>query len=74
MRWPQLRNKFLNTKSEIDRKAYSKQPNYCVTHLKKAKQTFFGNINTTDITDIKTFSRTVNFFAEIKLRLVQKLL
>ena len=37
-----LRNKFLNTKSEIDRKAYNKQRNYDVTGVRKVKQTFFA--------------------------------
>ena len=50
-----LRNKFLNTKSDIDRKAYNKQHNLCVTLIRSEKENFFSNINTSDITDHKTF-------------------
>ena len=53
-----LRNKFLNTKSDIDRKAYNKQRNLCVTLIRKEKKNFFSNINTSDITDNKTFCKT----------------
>ena len=42
-----------------ERKAYKKQRNDCANFIRKAKQTFFGNINTTDVTDNKTFCRTV---------------
>ena len=42
---------------------------YCVILIRKAKQTFFGNINITDATDNKTFWRTVKpFLTEIKTR------
>lgn len=59
---PHLRNKFLNIKSEIDRKAYKKQHNYCTTLFREAQQTFSGNVNTTYVTDNKTFWRIVKPF------------
>ena len=66
MKWSCLRNKFLNTeflnkflKSEIERKAYSKQYSYCIFLIRKAKHTFFGNNNTTGVTDNRKFLRTV---------------
>ena len=37
MKRSRLRNKFLNTKSDIDRKAYNKQSNYVVSLLRKKK-------------------------------------
>ena len=40
MKRSRLRNKFLNTKSDIDRKAYNKQRNYVVSLLRKAKRIF----------------------------------
>ena len=73
-----LRYKFLNTKSEIDRKAYNNQRNYCVSLIREPKQTLFGNINTTDVTDNKTFWRTVKpFFTDkvttrLKITLTEK--
>ena len=51
----QLRNKFLNTKSDIDRKACNKQHNLCVSLIRREKKNFFNNISTHDITDNKTF-------------------
>ena len=32
-----LRNKFLNTRSDLDRKAYNKKSNYVVSLLRKGK-------------------------------------
>ena len=67
LKWLYLRNKYLIIKSEIDeKKSHNKQRNYCVTLTRKAKQTFFGNINATDVTDNKTFWKIVNLFSQIK--------
>lgn len=64
---------FLNTKSEIDRKAYNKPHNFCVTFTTKAKETFLSNINNIYVTNNKTFWKTVKpFFTDIKLGIVQK--
>ena len=35
-----LRNKILNTRSDLDRKAYNKQRNYVVSLLRKEKSNF----------------------------------
>ena len=51
MKRSRLRNKFLNTKKDIDRKAYNKQRNLCVSLIRIEKKNFFSNINTSDITD-----------------------
>ena len=59
MKRSRLRNKFLNTKSDIDRKAYNKQSNLCVSLIRREKKNFFKNISTCDITDNKTFWKTV---------------
>ena len=39
------RNKFLNTKSGIDRKAYNKQRNLCISLTRSEKENFYSNIN-----------------------------
>ena len=70
MKLSHLRNKFLSTKSETGRKVYIKQRNYCVTLITKAKQTFFGNIDKTDVTDSKIFWRTVKVSLVKTLKLV----
>ena len=59
MKRSRLRNKFLNTKSDIDRKVYNKQCNLCVSLIRQEKKNFFNNISTRDITDNKTFLKTV---------------
>ena len=54
-----LRNKFLNTKSDIDRRAYNKQGNKCVMLIRQQKKNFFSKLNTRDVTDSKMFWRKV---------------
>ena len=61
MKRSRLRNRFLNTKSGIDRKAYHKQRNLCVSLIRREKN-FFSNNNTSDITDNNSFSKTVKPF------------
>ena len=56
MKRSQLRNKFLNTKIDIDRKAYNKQRNLCVSLIRREKKNIFDNISTSDD---KTFWKTV---------------
>ena len=78
MKRSRLRNKFLNTKSDIDRKAYNKQRNLCVSLFRREKKDFFNNISTRDITDNKTFWKTVKPFLQtrykqnLKLHLLKK--
>ena len=40
MKTSRLRNKFLNTRSDLGRKAYNKQRNYVVSLLRKEKNNF----------------------------------
>ena len=44
-------NKFLNSKSDTDRKAYNAQRNLCVSLIRQANKQFFSNLNTRDATD-----------------------
>ena len=46
-----LRNKFLNTKSDIDRKAYNKQRNYAVSRLRNEKKNFYSNLDAKVVID-----------------------
>ena len=59
MKRSRIRNKFLNAESDIDTKAYDKQRNLCVSLIRRERKSFFNNISTPDITDNKTFWRTV---------------
>ena len=68
MKRSRLRNKFLNTKSDIDRKAYNKQRNLCVSLIRREKKNFFDNISTHDITDNKTFWKKVKLLFTYKIQ------
>ena len=68
-----LRNKFLNKKSDIDRNAYNKQRNLSVNLIRGQKKNFFSNINTNDITDNKTFWKTVKPFLTDKIKTKSKI-
>ena len=57
-----LRNKYLNTKSDIDRKAYYKQRNYVVSLLRNERKIFYSNLGTKFVTDNKVFWKTVKPF------------
>ena len=54
-----LINKFLHSKSDVDRRAYNKQRNFWVSLIRKEKKSFFSNLNTKDINDNKTFWKMV---------------
>ena len=43
MKRSHLRNKFLNTKSDIDRKVYNKQHYLCVSLIRSEKKNFVSN-------------------------------
>ena len=49
-----LRNKFLKTRSNEDKKAYNTQRNYCLTLVRKAKKGY-NKLDQENVTDNKTF-------------------
>ena len=55
MRRSKLCNRFLKEKSEVFRKAYTTQRNYCVNLLRKTKREYFTNIKISNIADNKKF-------------------
>ena len=50
-----LRNKYLKSKSEIDKQRYNKQINYGVKLLRLKKQKYYESLDINKITDNKTF-------------------
>ena len=56
--------RFLNTKSDIDRKAY----NLYASLIRREKKNFFKNISTRDLTDNKTFWKTVKLLCTDKVQ------
>ena len=59
MKRSRLRNRFLNSKSDTDNKAYNAQRNVCVSLIRQAKKQFLSNPSSHDVTDNKTFWKTV---------------
>ena len=59
MKRSHLRNKFLHSKSDIDRKAYNKQRNICVTLIRQEKKNFYSNLNMRHVADNKMFWKKV---------------
>ena len=64
---PRLRNKFLNTKSDIDRKDYNKQCNFVVSLQRNGKKNFYSNLDTKFVTDNRVFWKTVKPFLSEKV-------
>ena len=62
-----MRNNFLNTKSDIDRKAYNKQRNYIVSHLRNEKKNFYSNLDAKVVTDNRVFWKTAKPFLSEKV-------
>ena len=52
-----LRNKFVNTKSDINRKAYNKQHKYVVSLLRKEKKNFYDNLDISRVADKRFFGK-----------------
>ena len=52
-----LRNKFLNTKSAIDRKVCNTQQNLWVSLIRQANKQFFSNPNTNVVTENNIFCK-----------------
>ena len=63
-----LRNKFLNTKSDIDRKAYNTQRNLCESLIWQSTKQFFCNPNTNVVTENKTFCKILKPFLTDKAK------
>ena len=74
MKRSRLHNKFLNTKSDTDRKAYDTQQNLCVSQIGQAKKKFFTNLNNTNVaTKNKTFWKTLKPFLLDKVKTKSKI-
>ena len=56
---PRLRNKFLKTRSNEDKRAYKTQKNYCLALVKKAKKDYYNNLENENVTDNKTFWKSI---------------
>ena len=73
MKRSRLRNKFLNTKSDIDPKAYNTQQKVCVSLIRQAKKQFFSNLDTNVFTENKTFWEILKPFLTEKIKTKSKI-
>ena len=67
MRRTKLCNKFLKERTDESKKRYTSQRNYCVSLLKKTKRNYYNSLNEKDVSDNKTFWKTVKPFLSDKI-------
>ena len=73
MKRSRLRNKFLNTISDFDRKASNTQRNLSVSLIRQAKKQFFNNHNTNVVSENKTFWKILKPFLTDKVKTKPKI-
>ena len=67
MKRTRLRNKFLKNKNDYNKREFSKQRNYCVSLVRKSKKLYYSNLDEKNVTDDKTFSKTIKLFLSDKI-------
>ena len=71
------RNKFLRDRTEMSRKEYKKQRNFCVNLLKNAKKDHFANLDVNSVLDNRKFWQNVKplfsnkFKAKTAIKLIE---
>ena len=55
-----LRNKYPKSKSEIDKRRYNKQRNYCVKLLRLKKQKYYESLDISKVSDNKTVWKKIS--------------
>ena len=68
-----FRNKYLRNKTDENKRKYTKQQNHCVSHLRKSEREYYSNLDVKNITDKKTFWKTVKTFLTDKVASAQKM-
>ena len=68
-----LRNKFLKTKAEVDKIAYKKQRNHCVSLTRKTKKEYYSSLDEKCVIDNKKFWKTVKPFLSDKTMVDDKI-
>ena len=62
MHWSKFKNRFNKCRTYENWSNYKTQRNYCVSLLRKTKKQYFISLNLNDITDNKTFRRTIKLY------------
>ena len=73
MHTTRFHNKYLRNKTDENERKYAKQRNYCVSLLRKSKREYYSNLDVKNITDNKTFWKTVKRFLSDKVTSTQKI-
>ena len=68
-----FRNKYLRNKTDENKRKSKKQRNYCVSLLRKTKREYYSNLDVKNITDNKTFWKTVKRLLSDKVTSTQKI-
>ena len=68
-----LRNRFLKNRRNRNRGLFRKQRNLCVSLLRKSKKDYFSNLNEKQITDNKSFWKTVKPFLSNKVQFSERI-
>ena len=66
-------NKYLRNRTDENKRKSKKQRNYCVSLLRKTKREYYSNLDVKNITDNKTFWKTVKRFLSDKVTSTQKI-
>ena len=76
MKCSRLRNTFLRDRTEMSRKKYKKQRNFCVNLSKKAKKDHFVNLDVNSVLDNRKFWQNVKplFSNKVKAKTTIKLI
>ena len=67
MKRTKLCNKLLKERTDESKKRYTSQQNYFVSLLKKTKKNYYNSLNEKDVSDNKTFWKTVKPFFSDKI-------
>ena len=68
-----FRNKYLRNKTDENKRNYTKQQNYCVSLVRKSEREYYSNLDVKNITDNKTFWKTVKPFLSGKVTSTKKI-
>ena len=74
MKRTKLRKHFLKTRLVSDNEAFKKQRNKCTSILRKAKKSYFDQLDPKNITDNKTFWKTVSPYLTNKSKKSEKII
>ena len=68
MQRTRLENKFSKNPTNQNRLSYTKQINFCLSHMSKKKKKYFTNLNEKDVTDNRKFWYIVKPFLLDKIK------